>query len=316
VTNPPAPRVSVIVPAFNAEWTIRRALESAARQSWRNIEIVIVDDGSTDRTGEIAAAFCADEKRARLIRQPNGGESAARNRAISEATGEWIAPLDADDLWHPDKIERQLEAARRIPEAGLVYCWSRLIDADDEVIGTAPEAELEGKVLLEHLGSNFVGNGSTPLISTLALGDLRYNPDFDACADYLLQLQLAMRTLFAVVPAFLTGYRLSATNTSSDALRMIRGHVRMFEFLIQHLNGGERAVAERQLSRWRARLGLVLLRRGQARDAASHIAKSLGRAPAAACREILHQVRVAAWPGGQTRVESGGSFFDLVPEQP
>src|SRR5438067_5755150 len=101
--------VSVIVPAWNAEETLLETLESAAAQTHRNLEILIVDDGSTDRTGDIAAGFCASEPRALLLRQDHRGLAAARNRAIDEAKGDYIAPLDADDLWHAQKIERQLQ---------------------------------------------------------------------------------------------------------------------------------------------------------------------------------------------------------------
>lgn len=195
------PLVSVIIPAFNAGESLRETLESAARQSWQHLEIIIVDDGSTDQTARIAADFCAADERAKLILQSNHGVSAARNRGIAETRGAWIAPLDADDLWHPEKVERQLAAARANPDAGLVYCWSRLIDDDSGTIGVASVADCEGEVLADHLRRNFIGNGSTPMIRRAALGDLRYDPRFQACADYLLQLKLAMSTRFAVVRA-------------------------------------------------------------------------------------------------------------------
>lgn len=307
-----SPLVSVIVPAFNAESTLRRTLESAAGQSWRHLEIIIVDDGSTDRTADIAAAFCLADERARLIRQPNSGEASARNRALLEARGQWIAPLDADDLWHPEKIERQLEAAKRSPEAGLAYCWSRIIDADDRVIGDAAKADLEGAVPREHLQSNFIGNGSTPLVSRHALGELRYNPAFDACADYLLQLQLAMRTRFAVVPAYLTGYRVSDTSVSSDPLRMIRGHVRMFELVLPMLHGQDRQIARLQLARWRMRLGLVLLGRGKAMDATSNILAGFRNSPTASVREAFDRL-ASCRP--QIAMPSR-PFFECAPDKP
>jgi glycosyltransferase involved in cell wall biosynthesis len=105
------PLVSVIIPAFNSAATLGDTLASAAAQSHRALEIIVIDDGSTDATARIAADFCARHPRARLISQTNQGVAAARNRGIAEAKGEFVAPLDADDLWHKDKIARQVAAA-------------------------------------------------------------------------------------------------------------------------------------------------------------------------------------------------------------
>ena len=117
---------------------LAETLQSAAAQTHRSLEILIVDDGSTDRTAEIAVEFCTSEPRARLIRQGNCGVAAARNRAIDEAKAEYIAPLDADDLWHPQKIERQLETfAASPPGVGLVYCWYASIGCDEPGTVTA-----------------------------------------------------------------------------------------------------------------------------------------------------------------------------------
>jgi teichuronic acid biosynthesis glycosyltransferase TuaG len=100
--------VSVVMPAYNAEATIASAMASVRDQTDAGWELIVVDDGSTDRTAEIAAAAAAADKRIRLIRQRNQGVAAARNAAIEAATGRYLAFLDADDLWLPSKLERQL----------------------------------------------------------------------------------------------------------------------------------------------------------------------------------------------------------------
>ena len=311
------PLVSIIIPAFNAGRTLRETLESAARQSWEHLEIIIVDDGSTDQTARIARAFCAVDKRAKLISQPNGGVSVARNRAIEEARGEWIAPLDADDLWHHQKIERQLIAGRANPCVGLVYCWSRLIDDDGRVIQVAPAAEWEGDVLAEHLRSNFIGNGSTPMIRAEALRGLRYNPRFSACADYLLQLRLAMRTQFTVERAYLTGYRFSEGNMSSDALRMIREHIQLFDELMASLAEAERRVAKEERARWLARYGLVQSRRGRLREGAEAFARALFSAPLSTSVEVAHQLQSAVRRERISELKGTGKpFLSLDPERP
>src|SRR3954453_20694089 len=139
------PLISVVIPAGNAQDTLDQTLASAAAQTHTNIEIVIVDDGSMDSTGRIARELCAQDPRARLIRQENAGLAAARNAAIAVAQGEFIAPLDADDLWHPQKLERQLACFRRAEvEVGLVYCWSRIIDEHGKVLAPSDRAMIEG----------------------------------------------------------------------------------------------------------------------------------------------------------------------------
>jgi glycosyltransferase involved in cell wall biosynthesis len=253
------PLVSVIVPAWNAQATLLETLRSAAAQTHRKLEILIVDDGSTDGTAEIAAKFCESDNRARLIRQANAGVAAARNRAIDESMGEWIAPLDADDLWHREKIERQLcRAAEAAPDVGLIYCWYRMIDGEGRVTEPPWAPVMEGWVFRDHLKWNF-GTGSSPLIRRSALANLRYDPELQragnqGCEDWLLQLQIAARWKVACTRAFLLGYRARADNMSSDAARMIRSHIQMYEIIQRQFPDRERRIVERELARWRARL--------------------------------------------------------------
>lgn len=284
----PHPLVSVIVPAWNAEQTLAETLQSAAAQTHRDLEILIVDDGSTDRTPDIAAEYCASDPRARLIRQDNRGVAAARNRAIDEATGEYIAPLDADDLWQPEKIERQLRTfAESPPSVGLVYCWYRMID-DGGSVTEAPWAPvMEGSVFRRHLKWNF-GTGSSPLIRRSALGALRYSRELgeagnEGCEDWLLQLNIAAGHEVACTRAFLLGYRQSAAAMSADKDRMIRSHVQMYEIVRRDFPGRETRTVERELARWRVRHALT--RQGRERWRA--LASALAKAPLVTAKEIL-----------------------------
>lgn len=117
--------VSVVVPAYNAERTIGATLESALHQTHRETEIIVVDDGSTDGTAGVVAAF---GERIRYLRQPNAGAAAARNTGIAAARGEFVALLDADDLWLPQKLEQQLAYFDAHPEVGAVQCGARFVD--------------------------------------------------------------------------------------------------------------------------------------------------------------------------------------------
>jgi glycosyltransferase involved in cell wall biosynthesis len=114
-----APLISCIVPVFNGEKYLSEALESILKQTYGPIEIIVVDDGSTDGTGAVAARY---GKRIRYLKQPNAGEAAARNRGLSMAQGEFVALLDADDLWHPEKIARQIVECQEKPE--IDFCFT------------------------------------------------------------------------------------------------------------------------------------------------------------------------------------------------
>ena len=114
-----APKISVVIPAFNAAATLPRAVDSVLRQTCEDFEVVVVDDGSSEDTG---AALATYGDRIRLIRQENQGAAAARNHGVRESRGELIAFLDADDFWHHAKLELQLRAFADHPQIGL--CWT------------------------------------------------------------------------------------------------------------------------------------------------------------------------------------------------
>jgi hypothetical protein len=124
-------RVSVIVPLYCAEATLPTALEGLAAQSWHDLEVLIVDDASPDRSAEVAAAFCARDPRFRLLRQAeNGGSYVARNRALAEATGEFVTVHDSDDWSHPEKIRLHVAAMRARKRPFTLSDWVR---ADEQL---------------------------------------------------------------------------------------------------------------------------------------------------------------------------------------
>ena len=221
--------VTAIIPAYNAEATLDETLRSVRAQTHRALEILVVDDGSRDGTPAIALAHAAADPRVRLIRQDNAGVAAARNRGIEAARAALVAPVDADDLWAPTKIERQVAALRRGgPRVGLVYTWSALIDGESRVIGFSGGEMKEGDVLARMCRGNLIGNGSAALMrrdAVLAAGG------FDStlrarraqgCEDFLLYCRITARHHAAVVPDFLTGYRQSDETMSRDVVQMMR----------------------------------------------------------------------------------------------
>jgi glycosyltransferase involved in cell wall biosynthesis len=132
--NPPPPLVSVIVPTYNRAYCLEETLRTALAQTHRAVELVVVDDGSTDGTRELVERLRAEDGRIRYHHQANRGVAAARNVAMELATGEYLAFLDSDDRWHPWKLELQVRALRHLAEAGMVWTDMTAVDPDDRVV--------------------------------------------------------------------------------------------------------------------------------------------------------------------------------------
>lgn len=230
--NPGFPElVSVIIPAYNAQRFLPMTLWSARAQTYPNIEIIVVDDGSTDATPEIAEAAARVDKRVRVIHQRNAGVAAARNRGIAEARGDYVAPLDADDIWHPRNIALQVEALSAAgPGAALSYAWFVSIDQYGRFLGFCRSNRLclSRELVFGLMAGNFIGNGSSTVMRRSrveAVGG--YDPSLrtrgaEGCEDYALHLALAERWNFMVVPQHLTAYRRHAAAMSRDSGRMAR----------------------------------------------------------------------------------------------
>lgn len=202
-----SPLVSVIIPAYNAERFIERTLHSVFEQTYQNLEIIVVDDGSTDSTASIIEQMACGDDRITLIQQENQGVVAARNHAISRAQGRYVAPLDNDDIWLPRKIERQVRAMEAAGErAGFAYTWWIALDEEDRITGSSNRWRLSGDIFAPLLFDNFIGNASIPLIRRAALEQTGYYEEL-GCEDYDLTLRLAAEFDVVAVPYFLTGYR-------------------------------------------------------------------------------------------------------------
>lgn len=234
------PLVSVIIPAYNAATLIERTLRSVMNQTHQNLEILVVDDGSTDQTSEVVMAIAHQDSRLQLLHQANAGVAAARNLAIAQAQGEFIAPIDADDLWHPQAIEKLLEALQNAGEdTALAYTWSVDIDEQDQPLGGVHAATIQGTVLKTLLCHNFIGNASATLIRRSCLEQLGdYDTQLRAqnaqgCEDWDLYLRLAVHFNFAVVPQVLVGYRKGSNSMSGDFSQMARSHTLMMNRLKQ-----------------------------------------------------------------------------------
>jgi glycosyltransferase involved in cell wall biosynthesis len=234
--NPPGidveaalPLVSVVIPAYNAEAFIGLTLASVQVQDYPRLEILVVDDGSRDRTADIVSAIAQQDARVRLLQQANAGVAAARNLGIEHARGEFIAPIDADDVWRPDALAKIVAQFQASPaNVGVVYAWSVDIDAQDQPTGGFHAATIRGDVYRTLLCHNFLGNASSTLIRRTCLEQVGgYDPLLKArkaqgCEDWDLYLRLAELYEFGVVPEFLVGYRKVASGMSGDFRQMAR----------------------------------------------------------------------------------------------
>lgn len=234
--------VSVVIPAYNASTTLDETLRSVRSQTHRALEIIVVDDGSTDDTVAIAETHAAIDGRVRVVAQDNAGVAAARNEGWRRARSELIAFVDADDLWAPTKIERQVQALQAGGEkVGLVYCWFVRIYSQSEFTRVWEGARWEGDVLRRIFVGNFIGSGSAPLVRRQVL---IYANGFDSrlraagaegCEDILFYCRVAEKFHFAVVPEHLVGYRYLPHNMSSNRPRMLRSWLLVHdEMLARH----------------------------------------------------------------------------------
>ena len=201
-----APTVSVVVPCFNGAPFLRESLESALAQTLPPLEIIVVDDGSTDDSAAIASAMGGP---IHVIRQDNRGESVARNRGIDLACGEWVAFLDVDDVWRPTKLERQMEVAEKdVVAVHTNFFHFGAADRIVDVSGIAPEVLYSLAYLV----------GSTPiLLSSVAVRrDLPVRfPEWTRYGeDTIYALELAQQGKIALVPEPLAGYRVHSSGQS------------------------------------------------------------------------------------------------------
>ncbi|MBV8683735.1 MAG: glycosyltransferase, partial [Caulobacteraceae bacterium] len=257
--DPAEPLVSVVIPAHDAEGTLDETLRSVRGQTHQALEIIVVDDGSCDRTPVIAEHHAAEDPRVRLIRQANAGVAAARNRGVAEAKAELIAPIDADDLWAPTKIEKQLRVLWAGGERmGLAYAWCASLDARSRVIRWGATPPYQGQVLSHICRGNFIGNGSSPLIRKRAIlecggydATLR-DRDAQGCEDLLLYFHIAERYDFGLTPEYLIGYRQLPETMSGDLHQMLRS----FRLVAQEMRSkypqyaGETRLGEAYVANW------------------------------------------------------------------
>lgn len=206
-------QVSVIIPAYNAETTIQETVESVLNQTFSNFELIIINDASTDSTLEIITSI--QDPRIKVFSHTNGNAGASRNCGIDRASGSFIAFLDADDIWAPDKLEKQLQALQENPQAAVAYTWVDCIDEFGNFLRHGSHFSYSGDVLAKLLLTNFLDNGSNPLIRKQALSEVgEFDEVLTNSEDRDMYIRLALRYHFVAVPSPLTFYRITGKTKS------------------------------------------------------------------------------------------------------
>jgi len=282
------PRISVIIPAFNHAAYLAQGIDSVLAQTLPPAEVVVVDDGSTDATPAVLAPYAG---RIRVLRQANAGVSAARNRGAAEARGDWLAFMDADDAWEPDRLETMAAFRRDHPDVRVVATAARVMDAAGSPTGSIlprgapPDRITTLDLLTEDKGS--INSAGVLVDRGEFLETGGFDRDLAAVADCDMWLRLSRRGPIGFVARPLLLYRVHAANMSGDRLSNAREWLRMLakfaqaepEFVRRHAAVLRRARAGQEL-----RLGRELLVRGGGdsggrREARQALVRSLRAAP-------------------------------------
>lgn len=239
--------VSVIIPSFNHATYLPAAVDSALNQTTPPHEIIIVDDGSTDGTGQVAASY---GKRVQYVYQQNGGLSAARNTGIARATGEMIVLLDADDLLEPGFISIMTGALANAPDAAAVFCGYRMVDdANNSLFQTGPGSIDTRRIRELMLDGNYLA-AHCLLLRRAALEQTGpFDQSLTACEDWDMWLRLTRHNQLLAVPDLLVRYRVQSGSMSDNPRRMLDNRLAV----LQKVEAAEPELPPERLRRARAR---------------------------------------------------------------
>lgn len=282
------PKISVVMPIYNVEDYIGEAVQSVLDQSFKDFELICVDDGGSRRSMDIVREF--DDRRIRIVSQANRGLAGARNSGIAHARGEYIALLDSDDVWHRDKMMLHYIHLTANPAVGVSYAGSRMIDRDGNVLSVAMRPQLRRVTARDILCRNPIGNGSAPVLRSSALNEASFmhptvvgrrcwfDEEFRQSEDIELWIRLAVKhdVVFEGVDGLLTDYRIIPGALSANAVKQYLSWTKMIrklrsyapEFAAEHGNTAH-AFQLRYLARRSLQLGNFKLARDFLRRAVS-----------------------------------------------
>ncbi|MBD2500869.1 glycosyltransferase [Anabaena azotica] len=227
-----SPEISVVIPAYNCEKTIKETINSVLQQIFANFELIIINDGSQDATLDVISKI--PDTRLKVFSYENAGGNVSRNRGLNLAVGNYVSFLDADDIWTPDKLESQLAALQKTPDAHVAYSWTDYIDEEGNFIVSGRRVSVNGDVYEKLLVNNFLENGSNPLICREAIIELGgFDEALKAAQDWDMWLRLAAKYSFVAVPKVQILYRVSSKSLSANLTRQEKYCLQVLENLSQ-----------------------------------------------------------------------------------
>jgi glycosyltransferase involved in cell wall biosynthesis len=242
--NKPAPEaglVSIIIPCYNQAHFLHEAIESALAQTYPHREILVVDDGSTDRTPHVATAYPT----LRYIRQENSGLSAARNTGLKESRGEYLVFLDADDRLLPGALEIGVDALRQHPACAFASGYCRFVAADGSLLAEREPRQVSREHYLELLRGNYIWCPASVIYRRSTFDSVNgFDPSLRACEDYELYLRISRSSLVICHNQFVADYRFHGSNMSVDYSRMLREALKVLDMQWDFVKGdGQRTDA-------------------------------------------------------------------------
>jgi glycosyltransferase involved in cell wall biosynthesis len=265
------PKVSVIIPTYNSARFLPEAIESVLKQTFQDLEIIVVDDGSTDNTGEVVAPYL---DRITFSEIPNGGPARARNRAIRESSGEYVAFLDADDIWYPHKLERQMGVFSSNRQYGLVHGDASL---KNRTWFSNKKSRKTGWVFSELLENCFIILSSVVVKRDCLEKAGLFNKDFVPWEGYDLWLRIASGNQIGVVNAPLLLRRIHDSNlffsSPLDEVTSLIAVLKQWD----NAAGANRSTINRRLKNQYSRLSLNCSARGLHSQARQALRESFAR---------------------------------------
>ncbi|WP_286803920.1 glycosyltransferase, partial [Marinobacter sp. UBA2498] len=271
--------ISVITPTYNRARFLPAAVASVLSQTFGDFELIIVDDGSEDNTPDVLKPFLAD-RRVRYVYQENQGQSHARNLALKQATGDFIAFLDSDDVWARDKLEKQLAVFRANSEVDIVHGDEATINEQGSVVSLQNMRRYSGRITRYLLADNSVSI-TTALVRRRCFDEMGgFDTSVGVADDYELWLRFSARYCYQYEPGIVASYRVMADQISSDKRRRYAANERIIQqFLARYgevLSPGERRWG---LARFYCRKARYFASAGERGKAVGAIAGALHNAP-------------------------------------